>query len=59
MDFPQGEGWSFLALCDLNEFVKCFQIKISRKVSPKSLDWNSFTANFGYSKAAKVLNELV
>jgi len=55
----QGEGWDFLALRDLNEYFKSFEMKISRGVSPKSLDWNKFTANFGYGKAAKVLNEFV
>jgi len=36
-----------------------FQIKISRGVSPKSIGWNGFTANFGYGNAAKVLIEFV
>jgi len=49
----------FSALGDLNDSFKSFQIKTSSEVSPKSLDWNSFTANFGYGKAPKILNEFV
>jgi len=47
------------ALRDLNELFKSFQIKVSRGVSPKSLGCNSFTANFSYRNAPKILNEFV